>query len=141
MSGLGSILIGMSALIFLVLGSIHLYLSFFSRVFYPRDDHLLDLMQSNSPRLTRQTTLWRAGLGFHASHSLGAMLYGALFLYFVTIVPDFFFKQDFLLVIGFIYVACMFALARRYWFRVPFYGTALASILYLVGGVVARFSP
>ena len=63
------------------LGAVHGYLTFFSGVFAPREVDVAQAMQRVSPRISSATTMWRAGQGFHASHSLGAMLFALMYGY------------------------------------------------------------
>jgi hypothetical protein len=101
-------LVAGAALIVGVLGTLHLVYTFGGSRLHPRDESLITHMQAVSPRLTRQTTIWRAGLGFHASHSLGAMLFAAVFAS-LALAPG----------------APLFAmpvLAQRFWFRIPLLG-------------------
>ena len=69
------------SLILLILGSIHLYYTFFSNVFSSRNKNLITEMKNSYPILTKETTMWRAWIGFNASHSSGAMFIGILNLY------------------------------------------------------------
>jgi hypothetical protein len=124
-------LLATSAAIVLVLGSIHLYFTFFSNKFSPRDAELEARMKEISPLLTRETTMWRALVGFNASHSLGAMLFGVIYAYLAIFQPSVLFQSRFLLLVGFLFLASFVVLARRYWFSVPFRGIALSAILYL----------
>jgi hypothetical protein len=64
---------------------------------------------------------------------MGAILFGALYL-FLAFEPSYFlFTSRFLLCLGFVYLAVMVVLARLYWFSVPFRGIALAAALYAAG--------
>lgn len=69
------ILIVAGALIFGLLGTVHLAYTFFTGLFSPRDAATEASMKLTHPRLTRRTTLWKAWVGFNASHSLGAILF------------------------------------------------------------------
>lgn len=62
-----------SAAIVCLLGVAYWVLTFYSDKFQPRDQSLLLHLQRESPQLTRQTSMWRAWIGFNASHSLGAI--------------------------------------------------------------------
>jgi len=73
---LAGILIATSATIALFLGLAHIYLTFFTRAFAARDAALEEKLKSVSPRISDQTTMWRAGVGFHASHALGLIFFG-----------------------------------------------------------------
>jgi hypothetical protein len=90
-------------------------------------------MQQVAPRLTRQSTMWRAWIGFNASHSLGAMLFGLVYGYLALWHGPFLFASAFLLATGAMLLASYLALARQYWFSIPFRGIGLASALYLAG--------
>src|SRR4051812_15296872 len=64
--------------IFLGLGSLHLYYTFFSEKFNPRNPIAASEMKKTSLRLTRDTTVWNAWIGFNASHSSGAIYFGIM---------------------------------------------------------------
>lgn len=128
-----SILFAASASIVLVLGSLHALYTFRGQKLWPRDVALVQRMQEVSPIITGQTSIWRAGLGFHASHSAGAILFGALYLYLAFEPSRFLFGSRFLLGLGLAYLTVMVVLAKLYWFSVPFRGVALAAILYAAG--------
>ena len=76
-----SLLLTSGSLTIGVLGLVHLMYTFRTNKFEPRDEKLgLDLREV-SPVLTSETTMWKAWIGFNASHSLGAMLFAAVFGY------------------------------------------------------------
>lgn len=117
----------------LFLGTMHLILTFSGRAFHPRDPALMAAMQADSPRIARATTMWRAAVGFHASHSLGAMLFGLMFGYLALEGAGFLFHTLFLLFLGMAVLLAYLYLAWRYWFSTPLRGIALASLLYASG--------
>ena len=45
----------------------------------PRDPELQSSMSQIAPVITKETTMWRAWVGFNASHSVGAILFGLVF--------------------------------------------------------------
>lgn len=122
--------------IFLVLGNLHLYYTFFSNKFQPRDPSVENEMNNTSPYITRQTTMWRAWIGFNASHSLGAIFFGAINLVLATSVFDVFQQSIFLPVIILITLLFYLFLARNYWFRIPFIGISLANLCFIVAFVI-----
>ena len=71
---MAQILLIVGASIFGLLGVAHLYFTFFTTNFEPHDASVKTAMEGTSPVLTKETTMWRAWVGFNASHSLGAML-------------------------------------------------------------------
>ena len=136
MSALATILIAASAAIILFLGCIHLCYTFHGRKLHPRDPELRARLESVSPVITRETTMWKAWIGFNASHSYGAILFGAVYGYLALVHSAFLFQSRFLLLLGLLLLAGYVFLGKRYWFSVPFRGIAPASALYSVGLVV-----
>ncbi len=128
-----AILIASSALILLVLGTLHLVLTFRGSAFHPRDPALMTAMQTDTMRITRATTLWRSSVGFHGSHSIGAMFFGLVYGYLALEGSGFLFSSMFLMALGLIVLCSYLVLARLYWFKVPFRGILLANMLYAAG--------
>lgn len=133
---LASLLIAASAAIILLLGLVHLLYTFRGRKLHPRDAALAARMQEVSPVLTRETTMWKAWIGFNASHSGGAILFGLVFGYLALAQTTVLFQSPFLLCLGLIFLAGYTYLGKVYWFSIPFRGIALATVLYF-GGLVA----
>jgi len=122
-----------SAAIIALLGIVHLIYTFRGNKFHPRDADLMARLQAVSPVITRQTSMWKAWVGFNASHSLGAILFGAVYGYLALLHHAFLFQSTFLLTLGFLLLASYLILGKLYWFSVPFRGILLASILYAAG--------
>ena len=135
---LANILVGLSALIITLLGSAHLVFTFSGPKLLPRYPALTSQMKRVSPRISDQTTMWRAWIGFNASHSMGAILFGLVFGYLALVHPTLLFGSTFLSVVGFLMLTGLLALARRYWFSTPFRGIAIALGCYIAGQVIAR---
>jgi hypothetical protein len=133
---LPSILTGASAAIILLLGLAHLLFTFRGPAFMPRDRALKGRMEEVAPVISRETTMWKAWIGFNASHSGGAILFGAVYGYLALLHPAFLFASHFLLALGLVILSGYLALARRYWFRTPFRGILLALVLYVAGLLV-----
>lgn len=125
-----AILIACSALIVFILGTLHLVFTYWGTSFDPRDAALAEAMKAVSPRISRATTMWRAGIGFHASHSLGAMLFGMVYAYLALEGSGFLFRSVFLMALGLATLCAYLALARLYWFKIPLRGLSLATGLY-----------
>jgi len=130
---LASFFVAVSAAIVFSLGFGHLLLTFFSRAFSPRDAALEARLKTVSPLLTRRTTMWRSQIGFHASHSMGAMLFGAVYGYLAIVHDSFLFQSYFLVALGALVLLSYLLLARLYWFIVPLSGIALATASYAAG--------
>jgi hypothetical protein len=134
---LARILVFASATIVFALGSLHLYFTFFSHKFSPRDRELEARLRSVSPVISAQTTYWRATVGFHASHSIGALFFGALYGYLAIAQPAFLFHTGVVAVLGLLLLLAKLTLAKLYWFSVPLRGIALATVCYAAGLALA----
>lgn len=127
---------GSAGLIFL-LGLAHLILTYSGTTLHPREPDLQARLAACAPVITRQTTMWKAWLGFNASHSLGAMLFGALFGYLALAQPTVLFGSWFLGLTGLITLISYLVLARLYWFSRPFQGIALSLLCYIAAFMLA----
>ncbi len=136
MPNLASSLIAASAAVVLGLGCAHLLFTFRGNKFYPRDSQLLDRMKEISPVITRQTTMWKAWVGFNASHSYGAILFGLVYGYLSLAEPTVLFESWFLLVVGMAMLGGYVFLGRVYWFSIPFRGIVLSTGLYVAALLV-----
>ena len=134
-------LVAASAAITLLLGLMHLLYTFYGPKLLPRDPELHARMQQVSPVITRQTTMWKAWIGFNASHSYGLILFGAVYGYLALAHSDFLFRSAFLLSIGLILLLGYVFLAKRYFFRIPLQGVLLPRSLYVLALVVSLASP
>jgi hypothetical protein len=134
---LAGILIATSATIALFLGLTHIYLTFFTQAFAARDAPLEEMLKSVSPRISSQTTMWRAGVGFHVSHSLGLIFFGLVYGYLALAGRDFLIRSPFLVVLGALFLLGYVVLAQLYWFDWPLVGVALALACYVAGVAVA----
>lgn len=131
MPSLASSLLAASAVVILLLGSLHLFLTFRGTSLHPRDAMLLSTMKEVSPRLTRETSMWKAWVGFNASHSYGAILFGLVYGYLALANPAAVFGSWFLLLVGLALLLGYCVLGWKYWFSVPFRGIAVSTALYV----------
>ena len=125
-----SLLFAASAAVIFALGLAHLIYTFRGPKLHPRDADLETRMKSVSPVISRQTTMWKAWIGFNASHSAGALLFGAVYGYLALIQQALLFSSAFLLALGALMLAAYVALGKLYWFSVPYRCILLASVLY-----------
>jgi len=138
MNNLAPYLLSASAAILLLLGVLHLLYTFYGPKLLPRDPELQQRMNSVSPVISRQTTMWKAWVGFNASHSFGAILFGLVYGYLALLHPAFLFGSAFLLVIGLVLLGGYLFLGVRYWFSVPARGILLSLILYVLALILGR---
>ncbi len=123
---LGCVIIG-------ALGLIHLVYTFRTDHFEPRDSELSEKLRTVSPVLTSETTMWKAWVGFNASHSLGALLFAALYGYFARFELWYLLSSPFLMGLSLVVLVIYLVLARLYWFSAPFMGIAAALALFIAG--------
>lgn len=133
-------LLAASAAVILLLGLAHLLFTFRGPKLRPRDAELEERMKQVCPVLTGETTMWKAWVGFNASHSLGAILFGLVYGYLALAHGRFLFGSPFLLAVGFVLLLGYAALGRAYWFSVPFRGIVAAAALYAAALVAAAWA-
>lgn len=133
---LPNILVGLGALIILILGTIHLAYTFWGPKLSPRNPELRTFMGEVAPVISDQTNMWSAWIGFNASHSMGAMLFGLVFGYLALFEAEVLFGSLYLLTVGLLMLVGLLVLGKRYWFSVPFAGISLSLSCY-VAGIVA----
>lgn len=135
---LAQIFMGISAGTVLLLGLAHLAYTYFGDKLHPRDSDLLARLKTTSPVISRQTSMWKAWIGFNASHSLGAIWFGMVFGYLALEQPMLLFHSRFLGFTGLIVLGAYLAMARLYWFIRPLQGIALALLAYIAGFILAN---
>jgi hypothetical protein len=131
-TALASVFMAASAAVIFALGALHLVYTFHGTKLQPRDADLRRRLEQVSPVITRETTMWRAWVGFNASHSYGALMFGAVYGYLALLHGAFLFQSWFLLALGLVLLAGYAFLGKRYWFRVPYRGILLAMAFYVV---------
>jgi hypothetical protein len=130
-------LVVFSAAIAIFLGSVHVAYTFFGSQLEPRDPMLQARMNEVPMVLSRDTTVWKAWIGFNASHSAGLILFGTAFAYLALAQPAVLFESKVLVVLGGMFLLAHVLLAKAYWFNVPFAGVVLALVSYVAGIAVA----
>lgn len=134
------VLIIIGASIFGVLGTIHLIYTFFTNKFEAYDSTVTEAMKATSPILTRETTVWNAWVGFNASHSLGAMLFAGIYVPLTAsnfnVVQQSAWFSTLPVLIGLSYLALALALAKKYWFKIPFFGILISTVCFIGAAVL-----
>ena len=136
MTALASSLIASSAAIILFLGLVHLLYTFRGKKLHPRDAALEAMLKEVTPVITSQTTMWKAWIGFNASHAFGAILFGTIYGYLAVLHGSFLFQSRFLLMLGLLLLVGYVFLGKLYWFSVPYRGAVLATVLYVAGLII-----
>ena len=117
--------------ILIILGSIHLFYTFFTNKFSSRNKDLISEMKSATPILTNDTTMWRAWIGFNASHSSGAIFIGIMNFYIAFKYFDLFQPEHFFFLFNILTIAFYLWLAKKYWFKIPFIGILITLACYI----------
>ena len=126
--------------IFVILGTLHLCYTFYTTKFNPRNKSVIDEMNNTSPRLTNETTMWQAWIGFNASHSAGAIFFGLinglLAAKYFTVIENSFILSLLTIVTSLFYLW----LAKKYWFSVPFTSILVATVCFIASPVLSFFN-
>lgn len=125
------LLIVLGAAIFGLLGTIHLIYTFFSNKFEAHDPAVTKAMNRTSPILTKETTIWRAWIGFNASHSLGAMIFAAIYIPLALSNLEVIRSSLWLSILPALVGVSYLILAQKYWFKVPFIGILLSTLCFI----------
>lgn len=136
MQGIAALLVAASAVIVAILGALHLLYTFRGSKLHPRDAYTMAAMQQATMRITRETTIWRAWIGFNASHSIGLLLFGLIYTYLALAASGQLFESAFLCALGLALLLGYVVMSRLYFFSVPFRAVVVATALY-AGGLVA----
>ncbi|MEI9945555.1 MAG: hypothetical protein WDN26_15220 [Chitinophagaceae bacterium] len=120
---------------FIILGTIHLAYTFFTNKFSSRNKSLDEEMKKSSPVLTKATTMWKAWIGFNASHSSGAIYIGLINL---MLAIQFFpiLQNSIFLFINITTVIFYLWLAKKFWFSIPFTGILISTCCYISAAVI-----
>ena len=132
------VLMTLSAGILFTLGLLHLVYTFWGPKLTPRDPALRIRMSEVSPVITKETTMWRAWVGFNASHSMGAILLGLIYGFLAIAHSQLLFQSSFLIVVGLAMLGGFFALGKVYWFSIPFTGISISLTCYVASIVMSR---
>ncbi|HEV7782125.1 MAG TPA: hypothetical protein VGO58_12715 [Chitinophagaceae bacterium] len=122
--------------IYILLSSLHLLYTFFTNKFSVRDVAVEERMKKTWPVLTRKTTMWKAWIGFNASHSAGGIFLGGINLYLVTCHFTFLEHSIFLLLFTCMTSFFYLFLGFKYWFSIPRNGILIATVCFTIATVL-----
>lgn len=121
---------------FILLGAMHILYSvrdaWSPKKLTPYDDSVRVAMQQSTLALTRQTTMWRAWLGFNISHGIGVLFFGLVYL--TLAINDFALISKITLLPFFALAvsAGYLVLSVKYWFHIPTVGSGIGVACFLV---------
>jgi hypothetical protein len=130
------ILLIVGAAIFGVLGTLHLYYTFFTNKFMTRDRKVAEAMKATSPLLTNRTTMWDTWIGFNGSHSLGAIFIAVFYILLAKRHMEVIRETKSFVLLAVLIGTSYLALAIRYWFRVPLLGILIATICFVISAIL-----
>jgi hypothetical protein len=134
----GALLYAAGGAIFCVLGTLHAVYMLMDlrrpRRLVPADPALLAVMAGSRVRLAGDATdMWRAWVGFNLSHSLGALLFGAMAIAWPSVAAG----HVVLAWLPAASAALYLAIGLRYWFSAPNAGIAAALVSFVAAALLA----
>jgi hypothetical protein len=133
---LPQLLIIVGAMLFGLLGTVHLAYTFFTNKFDARDASTTARMKATTLVLTNRTTLWKAWIGFNASHSLGILLFSAVYLLLAIGHMPLLRRSPALVWLPVLGGAGYLVLALCYWFRTPLIGAGIATACFVAAALM-----
>lgn len=125
---------------FILLGAIHILYSlrdvWTPRKLTPYDDSVRVSMQKSTLALTKQTTMWRAWLGFNISHGIGVLFFGLVYLILALTDIVLLSKVTLLPLLALAVSASYFVLSVKYWFHIPAIGSGIGAACFLIALVL-----
>ncbi len=82
--------------------------------------------------------MWRAWVGFNASHSMGLILFGLVFGFLALAHGPLLFQSPFLLIVGLAMLVGFVVLSKMYFFSAPLVGVSVSLACYLASIVLSR---
>jgi len=96
----------------------------------PHDKDLIDKMKASTLRLTPETDMWRAWVGFNYSHGLGIIAISSFYLYMALFQFEALQSLPIIQYAAPVLAACYVILAWQYWFKIPLIGATLSMVLF-----------
>ncbi len=113
--------------IFLLLGIVHFYYTFFTNKFLPGNRTRLAEIKYSSLQLTKKTPIWKAWAGFNANHSTGALFFGLVNIMLATEYFPVLRHSSILLALNLFVPLAYLLLAKKHWLNVPCTGVLAAA--------------
>ena len=122
---------------FILLGALHIVYTLVDirtpRKLAPFKDEVRLAMLGCTLKMTKQTNMWRAWLGFNLSHGLGALFFGLMYLIIAEADFGLLLKIKPLLYLAPIIALCYLLLAIKYWFNIPVIGATIGLSCFIAG--------
>jgi len=131
---------GLGSIIIAVFGSIHLYYTFFTNKFSSRNEKVIEEMKTSFLILTKETTFWKAWIGFNASHSSGVIFIGIINFYLAAQYFTVLQSAHFFFIFNILTMGFYAWLARKYWFKIPLAGILIALVCFIVSYILTMLN-
>ena len=95
-------------------------------------------MAETSPVISKEMTMWQGWIGFNTTHSMFLILFGLMYGYLALLQGELLFRSLFLMIVGGVVLLSLLAVARFFFFSIPFAGACFALILYVAGILVDK---
>ena len=123
--------------IFVILGTIHLVYTFYTKKFDPRNKDVIGVMNSTSLMISKDLNMWKTWIGFNASHSLGMMYFGLINIILAILFHAKENPVDLLIsILNIAFSLSFLILAKRYWFKIPLIGAFCATVLFILAALM-----
>jgi|DEB0MinimDraft_10_1074344.scaffolds.fasta_scaffold35328_2 hypothetical protein len=133
-------LIVLGAAPFIILGTVHgIYTAVDAKRPFrltPRSQEVREAMQSTALKIHPSTNTWQGWIGFNFSHSLGAVTFGALYVFLAVAEFSVLEENTFLSVVAVLVSGSYLVLAYRYWFIIPLIGIGFGFACFLGAAVL-----
>jgi hypothetical protein len=130
----------LGAVPFILLGAVHILYSlrdvWTPKKLTPYDDSVRVSMQQSTLALTRQTTVWRAWLGFNISHGIGVLFFGLVYLILALSSSALLSKVTVLPLLAVAVSVSYLVLSVKYWFHIPAIGSGIGAACFLAALVL-----
>lgn len=124
------------SIIITVLGSLHLYYTFFTNKFSSRNKLVLEEMKSSFPILTNEMTMWKGWISFNATHSIGAIFIGVINFYLILNYFEVLQYDHFFFLFNIFTMGFYLWLAKKYWFKTILTGVLLVLLCFIVSYIL-----
>lgn len=115
-----------------LLGLVHFIYVMSTYKFHAFDENVTQAMQQTSPVISKDTSMWKAWQGFNYSHSIGVLwiplIYIPISLHHLHILQ----LSVWLTLLPALMALSYAILAKRYWFVIPFVGSLLALLCFII---------
>ena len=118
-----------------LLGAIHLWLVLFTPKFHASNHDVNFTLQSTNLIITRQTTFWKAWIGFNVSHSVGLIFIAAIYIPLAIHEIEMITRNFYFLFLPVFISTVYLGLSIKYWFKIPMIGFALSLLCFLLASL------